>query len=146
VAEVHFVEIRLEDFVFRESQLDHHRQRNFRQLAAECSIRGKEAHLRELLRDRAATFSHAARFHVGDYGATNSDRIDSDVTSEACVFSCEEGVRHVVRQIAKRDWLCYAPIAAVQCDQSLPFAVEDFSRCPPRAGTELGYNAVAVPP
>jgi len=58
--------------------------------------------LRDLLRDRRATFDDLAMFDVVDERARDRQRIDTDVLVEASIFRCDRRVHDVVRKSRQR--------------------------------------------
>ena len=86
VAEVHLVEIQLEDLLFRELTLDAGGENRFLQLAAIRLVARKEALPRELLGNGAAAFGAAPFAHVAERSRSDADEVDAGVIEEALIF------------------------------------------------------------
>src|SRR5256885_2344830 len=90
VAEVHLVEIQLEDLILRVRTLDPLGENQFLQLSAERFIRRQKALARELLSDRAAALRRAAMPDVCERGRPDAHEVESVVIVEALVFDRDE--------------------------------------------------------
>jgi hypothetical protein len=105
VAEIHLVEVRLEDFILRVVTLHFTGRGLFAQLPHGAPIgpvddaRVHVAH--KLLRDRARTADVPADGVLD--GAGYADEVHAIVLVEALVFDGDERLRHVLRQRSQRD-------------------------------------------
>ena len=101
-AEIDAVEIELEDLRFAEFVFEPERQHHFLRLARDRALLGQEQILGELLGDGRAALRGAAAQHVGDQRAHDSERVDAVMRVEAAILDGDEGLRHVVGQLAQR--------------------------------------------
>ena len=69
LAQVHLVQIGLENLLLAVMQLEQHRHRHFHQLARQGAILGEPEILHQLLGQGAAALDQAAGLDVGDHGA-----------------------------------------------------------------------------
>ena len=94
-AQVHAIEVELEDLFLGQEDLEHHGQRRFLRLAGERARVGEVERARELLRDGAAALFAGARSQVEDGGAGDGDGIDAGVVVEAVILDGDDGVLEV---------------------------------------------------
>ena len=97
-AEVHPIEVELENVRLVEAQLQPEGQHQFLELAHQGALGGEEDVLGELLRDGRAALHEAAGFQVGENRTAEAGRVDAPVRIEAPVFDGEYGVDEVPRQ------------------------------------------------
>ncbi len=96
-AEVDFVEVKLEDFLFGIGALDAHRQQRFLDLAVERDLVGQQEVLRHLLGDGGGALRAlvaAEILHEHDGRARDAGKIDAAVLVEILVLRGDEGVDH----------------------------------------------------
>ena len=102
-AQIHPVQVQLENLLFGELRLDHHRDRRFLHLSSVGAHVRQEQRARELLRQRAAALEPAAGAYIADHGTSETDRVDARVVVEAAVFDGDDGVLQVGRDLVERD-------------------------------------------
>src|SRR5476651_1979066 len=101
-AEVHAVQIELEDLLLGELRLDQQRDAALLDLAAEALDVRQEDRARELLRQRAAAFQAAAAADVAHDRARDADGIDAGVVIEAAILDGDHRVLQVGRDLVER--------------------------------------------
>ncbi len=99
VAEVHGVEVALEDLVLRVVVLDPPRQQCLAHLAVDRFLRRQQRVLDQLLRDRRAALPDVTRRDVGGERAHGAAQVDAVVLPEAIVLDAEHGVDHDFRDL-----------------------------------------------
>ena len=92
IAEIHLVQIDLENLVLAVELLDPLRENRFAQFAAKRLVAREKADARELLRDRARAFGRAALADVGEHGADDADAVDAVVVVETRVFDSDDRI------------------------------------------------------
>jgi hypothetical protein len=115
VAEVHLVQVQLEDLILGQPALRDHRHELFAQLARHALLGREQQVLHELLRQRAP--AHEVRlvaFEVRDHRRRGSDEVDPGVVVEAAILDREDGVAHVLRDLLQRH---LAPLLAARGDE-----------------------------
>ena len=101
-AQIHAVQVELQDLLLRQLRFDEEREPRFLQLAAVApDVREKERP-RELLCERAAAFHAAAMPHVLDDGARDADRIDAGMAIETPILDGDDGVLQIERDVVER--------------------------------------------
>ena len=96
LAEVHLVQIQLQDLVLGGARLQHHREPLLLQLAFEGLLRRQKEVLHQLLRNGAGADQVAlGAADVGDDGPDDADGIDAGVFVEPFVFDGEYRLHHV---------------------------------------------------
>ncbi len=103
LAEVHLVQIRLEDLGLGELPLDPQRENRLPQLASDGLLAREEAQPRELLRDRRPALRALAGAHVGDDRATDPPAVEARVLVEALVLHGEHSLHEQGRNLIERD-------------------------------------------
>jgi hypothetical protein len=144
MAEVDVVEVQLEELVFRQARVEHHRQDRLDELPPPGALVREEALLHDLLRNRRAALRDAARAHVREERAEDADRIDTDVAAEAHVLRGDEGIDDVLRQVVEQHRRRDAPPAAIEAhDLALGArcARRNHRRLAPVARCELARDA-----
>ena len=100
-AQVHTIEIQLEDLLFTELRFDEQCNGRFFDLASvRADVREKQRS-RELLREGAAALDASAAVEVAHEGARDPDRIDARMDVEAAVLDghhCVLKIRRDIRQ------------------------------------------------
>ena len=94
-AEIHAVQVQLEDLFLAEEDLEQHRQHRFLHLATVGANVGEEQRARELLRERAPTLPAADGLEVVEGRARQRDRIDAGMPVEPVVFDGNDRVLDV---------------------------------------------------
>ena len=92
VAEIHLVQIHLENLVLPVELLDPLRENRLAHLAAQRLVAREEADARELLRDRARALRRAPLRDVREHGAHDADAVDAVVVVEARVLDRDDGI------------------------------------------------------
>ena len=101
-AQVHTIEIQLEDLRFLQLRFDQQRNRRLFHFAAVASNVREKQRSRELLRQRAAAFDAPARTHIADGGTDETDRIDAGVTIEPPILDRDDRVLKVGRDVGQQ--------------------------------------------
>ena len=104
VAEVHLIEIHLEDLLFRVQVLEVSGDDDFLELAAVSLAAVEEHQPRELLRDGASAFGAAARLQVLQERAADAHGIDAAVIEESLILDRDHGVDEVLRHLLQGDF------------------------------------------
>ncbi len=102
-AQVHAVQIELEDLLLRELLFEEQRKNGFLGLAHRRPLVRQEQRARQLLRERAAAFQAAAAACVAPHRARRPDRVDAEMVVEAVIFDCDDGVFQRGRDLIQRD-------------------------------------------
>src|ERR1700680_531852 len=98
-AQVHTIEIQLEDLLFAELRLDEQRNGRFLRLASvRADVREKQR-TRELLRQGAAALDPSAEANVAHRRARDPDRIDARMVIEAEVLDGDHRVLKIERNL-----------------------------------------------
>ena len=108
VAEVHLVEVHLENLLLRVQVLEIRRDDDLLHLARVGLAAGQEGQPRELLRDRAAALRPASRLQVLDDGAADADGVDAAVIEEALILDRNNGVDEVLARPWRGELRCAA--------------------------------------
>ncbi len=125
VAEVHLVEIHLENLLLRVQVLEIGRDDDFLELAAVGLAAVQEHQPRQLLRDGAAALGAAARLQVLQDRAADAHGIDAAVIEEALIFDGNHGVDEVLRHLLQRN---FDPLFLEDGEGGLVGGVEDRRR------------------
>ena len=104
-AEVHHVEIALEDLLLRELLLDLDRQDRLFELAGQRPLARQIHRLHVLLGDRGPALRRPLAPDIRPEGAQRADRIDGGVIEEVPILRREDGVDHHRRHLVERDVL-----------------------------------------
>ena len=104
-AEVHRVEIALEDLVFGEALFDLVGERGFAQLPVDGALAVGEHRPHVLLGDRRAALFDGAGLDVALQGAADGAVVDAVVVVEPVVLDGDDGVADVERDLGERDRL-----------------------------------------
>src|SRR6185295_5206502 len=102
VAEIHLVQVRFEDLIFRIQALDSRRQDQLLEFAMERLVRTKEALSRQLLRDGAAALRRAPAADVRDRRRCDADQVEAAMLVEALIFDVENRVDQIRRDLGER--------------------------------------------
>jgi hypothetical protein len=102
VAEVHLVQIQLEDLFLRELAFEPRGHDNFLQFAADRFVAREKALSRELLRDRAAALRGAAFTQVGERRAHDAHEVNARVIVKPLVLNRQERAHEVRRHALDR--------------------------------------------
>ncbi len=94
-AEIHAVQVELEDLRLAQARLEHERDDGFLQLAADRSLVREEQRARELLCQRRCALARFALTHVVEHRARKPQRIDAGVVVEPAVLGGDERVLQV---------------------------------------------------
>ena len=100
-AQVHAVQIELQDLALGQEDLEHPREHGFLRFASVGPDVGQVQRARELLRDRAAAL-RAVRAEVVEGRAAQRDRIDSRMQVEAMILDRDHRVLEVGRDLIER--------------------------------------------
>ena len=95
IAEIHLVQIDLENFVFGIEMFDPLRNDRFAPFPAQRLVAGQKAHARELLRNGACTLRRAPLAQVGHQRPDQADAVDTVVFVEAHVFDRDDGLLQI---------------------------------------------------
>ena len=101
VAEIHLVQIELEDLVLREVVFELRGEQQFAQLAAQRFF-AADALPRQLLRDGAAALDRFAGARDRDRRADDANRVEAVVIEEAAIFDGDDRLDQVRRNLGKR--------------------------------------------
>ncbi len=112
VAEIHAVEVEIEDIVLGIVLLQPHGEQRFLDLAAERLVGGEEEVLGDLLGDGRGAAGDLTRLHALERHRGEADHVDAEMGVEAPVFDRDEGGRHIIGQLVQRHGLA-AGLAAV---------------------------------
>ena len=102
MAEVHLIQVHLEDTVLGIAALELEGQHRLLQLPLEALVGREKQDLGELLGDGAATLDDAPAPVVLDDGPRHADRIDAPVRVEAPVFRGQDGVAERLGDLGQR--------------------------------------------
>ena len=105
IAEIDVRQIARQDLILGQPRLQPEGDEDFAQLAPHRAIGIEKRILGELLRDRAAAFTHAAGSEIVEGGAQDAARIDPPVMVEAPILDRDEGVGHIFGQLGGIDRL-----------------------------------------
>ena len=103
IAEVHLVEIELENLVLAELPFQAGRDDDLGQLAPVGLLRRQKALPGQLLRDRAATLGQPALAKIAQRRAGDANDIDPIVIVEALILDGENGIHQVRRHARQRN-------------------------------------------
>ena len=103
VAEVHLVQVCLEDLVLRILRFEQCREHDLLELAGVGLVGIEEAQPRELLRDGACTLRPAAFTEVGQRRAGHTHDVYSAMLVEALILNREHRVTQVRRDLIEWD-------------------------------------------
>ena len=92
VAEVHGVEVALEDLLLRHLRLESHREHCLLELSVHVLLRRQQRVLHQLLGDRGAALTDAAGRDVGGERPPQGAEVDTAVLVEAVVLDVEHGL------------------------------------------------------
>ncbi len=101
-AEIGAVEIKLEDFFFRQPRLQPHGEERLLHLALERALVVEEEVLRELLGDRRAALHHAAGARVGAERAEGAGEVDAEMLVEAAILGGEHRLDQMIGKFLQR--------------------------------------------
>jgi hypothetical protein len=104
IAEVHLVQVHLEDVVLGVDALDVRGEDDLLQLAAERLVAREEALARELLRDGAAPFGAAAFLQVVHDRGGDADEVDAVVLVKALVLDRDDRLDEIGGDAPERDF------------------------------------------
>ena len=113
--EVDFIDVRVEQIVFRVARIEDHRHREFLEFAQQRAAIVEEVALHELLRQRAAALREIAGAQIGPRGARNALQIESGVRVEVAIFDDLECISEQRRSFLRRH---DQPILAVSCEKT----------------------------
>jgi hypothetical protein len=102
VAEIHLVQVQLEDLVLGELTLDPPREHRLFQLAPQRLVGREKALARELLRQRAAALRRAVRAKVVERRGHHANHVDAAVIVETLILDGNDRVHHVGRDLRQR--------------------------------------------
>src|SRR6185503_15547194 len=102
VAEIHLVQIELEDLVLGELALEPPREHRLFQLAPQRLVRREETLARELLRQRASTLRRAMRAQVVERRGEYPYHVDAAVIVKALILDRDDRVHQVRRDVRQR--------------------------------------------
>ena len=125
VAEVHLVQIHLEDLLLRVQVLEVGGDDDFLELAAVGLAAVQEHQPRQLLRDGAAALGAAARLQVLQDRAADAHGIDAAVIEEALILDRDHGLDEVRRHLLQRN---FDPLLLEDGEGGLVAGVEDRRR------------------
>src|SRR5688500_10305177 len=97
VAEVHLVEIPLENLPLAELAFEPCGYNHFPQLALQRLLAAQKTLTCHLLRDRAGALASPPVAQIAPHGAGDADEIDAAVFEETLIFDCHDGIDQVRR-------------------------------------------------
>jgi hypothetical protein len=119
--EVDLVQIGLENFALAVAELDEQGHHGFIRLAFEGAFGCEEEVLDELLGERAATLSDAARAQVREQRSTDASNVDAGMRLEALILDGDDGIDEVRREVFEAHQFALRPIGSVVGAQLLRF-------------------------
>ena len=106
VAEVHLVEVGLENLFLGVACFEHRGDSRFPQLSERCALGAQEEILGQLLGDGGATLRNPARLDVGHGRAADASEIQALMIKEALILHGKDRIDQVDRHFA--EWHGYA--------------------------------------
>src|SRR5919197_599371 len=145
IAEVHLVQVELEDAVLRVFALDARRQDQLLQFAADRLLLREKTLTRQLLRDRAAALHDAPVPQVGQRRLDDPHEIEAGMIVEALILDREDGLDQIRRDVVEAD---RDPLLLVDRERELIVGVEHRGRLPHFAdalnGFAVGQTALQI--
>ncbi len=108
-AEVHLVQIQLEDLVLGVFVLDQRGEDHLLQLAGVGLLQREETHARELLRDRAGALRAVAFAEVRDRRAGHANEVDALMIVEALILDREHRLLEIAATSGRAAPRCAVP-------------------------------------